>query len=258
MLDSETVTVSGNGTYTTPSGYTLPTTGAVPGPTSGLPATTATPTTMLWRAIRAAEPVAVVLASPTIGTTANPPSVTLDSGGSPTLKDSATLAGGYNETGSITFTLYSPDDTTVLDSETVTVNGNATYSTPAGYTLPKTGTVIGTYQWVVSYNGDINNNGVTSGKGSEPVNVNGFVPTTVQDLVRLGYHDYPTRIVLTFTRPSTRVRRAIWPIISSLGCPRTTVVCRHPFPLRPRSTTPSRTPWNFDRTIDSTFIAGIG
>ena len=35
-VDTETVTVSGNGTYTTPNGYTLPTTRR-PAPTSGTP-----------------------------------------------------------------------------------------------------------------------------------------------------------------------------------------------------------------------------
>ena len=67
-----------------------------------------------------------------------PSDVTLDGGGPPTLKDSATLAGGYNETGIITFTLYAPDGTTVVDTETATVYGNGTYSTPTGYTLPTT------------------------------------------------------------------------------------------------------------------------
>ena len=57
--------------------------------------------------------------------------------------------------------------------------------------------MIGTYQWIVSYNGDINNNGVASVNGSEPVNV--YDPATVQNLVRLGFHFQPTRIVLTFS-----------------------------------------------------------
>ena len=103
-------------------------------------------------------------ASPTITTTANPSSVTLSNSGSPTLKDSATLSGGYNPTGTITFTLYGLDGTTVVDTETATVSGNGTYTTPTGYTLPTTGTVTGTYQWVASYSGDANNNAVSSTK----------------------------------------------------------------------------------------------
>ena len=72
-----------------------------------------------------------------------------------TLKDTAVLSGGYYETGSITFTLYL--GSTLVDTETVSVNGNGTYTTPTGYTLPTTGTVTGTYQWDASYSGDTNN-----------------------------------------------------------------------------------------------------
>ena len=36
----------------------------------------------------------------------------------------------------------------MVDSETVTVNGNGSYTTPVGYTLPSTGTITGTYQWI--------------------------------------------------------------------------------------------------------------
>ena len=146
------------------------------------------------------------------------------------MNDSATLAGGFNETGTLSFDLYGPDGVTVVHTEIVSVSGNGTYNTPTGYTLPTTGTVTGTYQWVVTYSGDANNNGVNSVKGSESVIVSHGVTTTVQSLVRLGYHYQPTRIVLTFSRPSTRHRRAIWPIISSLRCTRTLVVCRHPSP----------------------------
>ena len=76
----------------------------------------------------------------------------------PVLTDSAKLSSGYFPTGTITFDLYAPDGTTVVDTETVTVSGNGTYTTPTGYTLPTTGTVTGTYQWVASYSGDGNNN----------------------------------------------------------------------------------------------------
>ena len=49
-----------------------------------------------------------------------------------------------------------------VDTETVNANGDGTYTTPIGYTVPTTGTVTGTYQWVVSYSGDGNNNPVAS------------------------------------------------------------------------------------------------
>ena len=53
-----------------------------------------------------------------------------------TLTDTATLAGGFNPTGTITFTLFHNGGTTPVDTETVTVNGNGTYTTPTGFTLP--------------------------------------------------------------------------------------------------------------------------
>ena len=136
VVDTETVTVNGNGTYSTPTGYTLPTTGAVTGTYQWVVSYGGDLNNNPASRTKGDEPVTVELASPTISTTANPTDVTLDGSGSPTLKDSATLAGAYNATGSITFTLYGPDGTTVVDTETVTVSGNGTYSTPTGYTLP--------------------------------------------------------------------------------------------------------------------------
>jgi hypothetical protein len=95
------------------------------------------------------------------------------------LNDSATLSGGYNPTGTITFYLLPPGATssTPLSSavytDTVTINGNGIYTTsmgsnPGGYDA----TTTGTYEWVAIYNGDSNNNGATSCFGSEPTTVN--------------------------------------------------------------------------------------
>lgn len=72
------------------------------------------------------------------------------------LTDSATLSGGTGPTGAITFTMIAPGGSTV-DTESVTVNGNGTYSTPNGY-LP---TAAGTYQWNASYSGDSNNGAIS-------------------------------------------------------------------------------------------------
>ena len=108
-------------------------------------------------------------ANPSIGTKATPGSVTLSNGSPPILTDSATLSGGFEETGTITFDLYAPGGVAPVHTEIVTVSGNGTYTTPTGYTLPTTGTVTGTYQWVATYSGDGNNNGVASVKGNEPV-----------------------------------------------------------------------------------------
>ena len=81
------------------------------------------------------------------------------------LTDSATLSGGFNPTGTITFTLFAPNGT-VVDIEQVGVNGDGTYSTPHGF-LPPAG-LPGTYQWVATYSGDPNNTSVASAFGSEP------------------------------------------------------------------------------------------
>ena len=177
-VDTETVPVSGNGTYTTPTGYTLPPSGTVTG-------------TYQWNASYngdannnsvsenndASEQVTVNPASPSIATTPNPTSVTLGTS-SVTLKDSALLAGGAHPTGSITFTLVYKGAT--VDTETVPVSGNGTYTTPTGYTLPSSVTVTGTYQWNASYTGDPNNNSVSENNDrSERAAVNSACPALV-------------------------------------------------------------------------------
>jgi YVTN family beta-propeller protein len=111
----------------------------------------------------------VTVATPTLTTTPSPTSVTLGTT-APTLTDSAVLSGGSAPTGTITFTLYYDGGSTPVDTETVPVSGNGTYSTPAGYTLPATGTVTGTYQWDAAYSGDANNNAVSdNGAANEQV-----------------------------------------------------------------------------------------
>jgi hypothetical protein len=96
-------------------------------------------------------------ATPTLAVSAGP---TVVLGGGVPLTASATLANGSNAGGSITFTLYAPNGT-VADSETATLGGNGTCSTPTGYTPA----LAGTYRWVASYAGDGNNAASTS-KGS--------------------------------------------------------------------------------------------
>ena len=82
------------------------------------------------------------------------------SAGNP-ISDSATLSGGFNPTGSITFRAYGPDDATcagaaVFTSAPFAVNGNGTYGA-ASFTPA----VAGVYRWIASYSGDANNNAVT-------------------------------------------------------------------------------------------------
>ena len=170
VVDTETVApIGGQATYSTPTGFTLPTTGTVTGTYQWVVNYSGDALNDPTSSFLGDEPVVVSPASPTITTTTSEQE---DQFGVFTLKDSATLAGGFNPTGTITFTLYDPSNT-VIDTEMVAVNnGNATYSTPTGAQT----TQAGTYQWVASYSGDGNNNPVASNKGDEPVVVSTAVP----------------------------------------------------------------------------------
>jgi Ice-binding-like len=100
-------------------------------------------------------------AGPTIATT---PSGSVPAGGS--VSDSASLSGGAAPTGSVTFKLFAPGDTTCttpIATKTGTLSGNTASSgnVPVG--------AAGTYYWVATYNGDANNSPVTSPCGSEKV-----------------------------------------------------------------------------------------
>ncbi len=120
------------------------------------------------------ESVVIQKASPTITTTAsaNVPWGTA-------ISDSATLANGYFPTGTITFNLYGPSSTPVctagylVKTLTATVTANGTY--PSGtYTTE----FPGTYYWIASYGGNVNNNTATGNCGDpgESVVVVGLTP----------------------------------------------------------------------------------
>src|SRR2546425_5287559 len=80
----------------------------------------------------------------------------------------ATLAGGVNPGGTITFTLYGPFDPTAdpgtctngTAAGSATVTGNGTYPSSA-----VTVTQAGRYRWIASYSGDPNNNAVGTSCG---------------------------------------------------------------------------------------------
>jgi len=80
-----------------------------------------------------------------------------------TISDSATLAGGVNPAGTLTFRAFGPNDPTCsgtaayISPVPVTVSGNATYGS-GNFANP----LAGEYRWMVSYSGDANNNAVTS------------------------------------------------------------------------------------------------
>ncbi|MEA5454180.1 hypothetical protein SPF06_05530 [Sinomonas sp. JGH33] len=82
--------------------------------------------------------------------------------------DNFTLSAGFSPTGTITFNLYAPSDSTCSGTpaltQTVTVNGNGTYST-ANTTFHAT--TAGTWRWASSYSGDSNNLTASSACGVE-------------------------------------------------------------------------------------------
>src|SRR5262249_25143079 len=124
----------------------------------------------------AVEPLTLSEASPILTTTPNVTMVTLGDTTPPVLTDTATLSGGFNPTGDITFELFQGG--TLVHTETVAVNGNNSYTTQMGFTLPTTGTVASIYQWVAVYSGDANNNGVSdTNADDEKVTVSAATPT---------------------------------------------------------------------------------
>jgi uncharacterized repeat protein (TIGR01451 family) len=81
------------------------------------------------------------------------------------ISDTATLAGGVNPGGTITFSVYGPGNTcsSALKTGTVSVIGNGTY-TSASYTPSGPGV----YRWIASYSGDSNNSAAGPGVCTDP------------------------------------------------------------------------------------------
>src|SRR2546425_348742 len=108
----------------------------------------------------AGETSTVTKATPTLTTSA-----TATATAGQTIQDMATLAGGVNPGGTITFTLYGPFDPTAdpgtctngTAAGSATVTGNGTY--PSSAVTVNEG---GAYRWIASYSGDVNNNGFTT------------------------------------------------------------------------------------------------
>lgn len=87
--------------------------------------------------------------------------------------DSATVSGGVNPTGSVTFTLYptladcSAGTNAVGSPSTVTLSAGKATSAAVHVTT------AGTYQWLAKYSGDANNASASSACGDEPVTTTG-------------------------------------------------------------------------------------
>jgi len=115
----------------------------------------------------------VVKANPTLTGSVSP---TSGSVGTP-FTDSAVLSGTTNATGTITFTVYGPNVTncaTAIFTSVRTVTGNATYTS-----APFTPSTPGTYYFVASYSGDVNNIPVatTCGAASQTFTVTAASPS---------------------------------------------------------------------------------
>jgi hypothetical protein len=72
------------------------------------------------------------------------------------ITDTATLTGGFNPTGTMTFTLYGPNNATCTGASIFTsvtpVVGNGSY-----VSAPFVPVFVGTYRWIALYSGDLNN-----------------------------------------------------------------------------------------------------
>jgi uncharacterized delta-60 repeat protein len=163
--------------------------------------------------------VVVSKRSPTI-TTAASPSVML--GGS--VSDNANVADGLNTTGTVTFTLFGPDNGTCagtpIFTSTKPVNGNGSYNSDSF--AP---TSSGTYRFVVTYSGDTNNNAVATAcdnaGGSVVVNplqgTFGNISTRLR--VLSGDNVLIGGMIATGTTGKRVILRAIGPSLTNLGVP---------------------------------------
>src|SRR5208337_2939714 len=117
----------------------------------------------------ALEPVVISPASPSINTSQQPATATVGT----SIADEATVSGGFNPTGTVTFDLYNNSSATgtPLFTDTETLSGGT--ATSKGYTA----TATGTDYWVATYNGDSNNHSVTSGTALEPVVISPASPS---------------------------------------------------------------------------------
>ena len=115
----------------------------------------------------------ITQATPTIATTPSAGGPV----GSTGISDTATVSGGFTPTGNVTFNLFAPGDTGCTGtprSSTNPLNG-ATPPSATSSTFPST--VVGTYHWTATYNGDANNVAVSSACTAEPVVITQATPT---------------------------------------------------------------------------------
>ncbi len=154
---TEMVPVNGNGTYTTLTGYALPRTGTVPGSYQWNASYSGdTHNNAASETNSAAEQVSLAIAQHAFLQAQIFGNFLADGSAESCNSTTAslTLSGGYNPTGTLTFSLLLDGLTPAVCTQTVTVNGNGTYTTPTGCIIP---TANGDVSWTVTYSGDSNN-----------------------------------------------------------------------------------------------------
>ncbi len=121
------------------------------------------------------------------------------------LNDTATLSGGSNPTGTVTFKLYPPSDATCTGAAAYTeADATAPYATNPGFAS----NAVGVWHWTADYAGDAANNATSSGCTAEPVTVTkaspsittqqsagGVVGTVLNDTATLSGGSSPTGTV---------------------------------------------------------------
>ena len=160
----------------------------------------------------------VVSAAPTLTTQASPSVQTADA-----ISDMATLSGGMNPTGTITFFVYGPDDSTCgappAFTSAVSVTGNGQYN--SGPFFPSQ---PGTYYFVANYSGDDNNKAfasvcndtnesvvVTARPPSQAVNLSTRVRVETGEKVMIG------GFIITGQEPKAVVLRGLGPSLAKFG-----------------------------------------
>ena len=126
-----------------------------PVPTNGTPATAATATTRVSPTERPGRrSVLVSEAMPSLTTAPNASTVTVGLTAT-TTTDTATLSGGYDPSGNITFTLFF--GATLLDTEVSACQGTGPTPPPLGTPFPLAVRPGSYYQWDATYTGNTNN-----------------------------------------------------------------------------------------------------
>jgi len=115
------------------------------------------------------------------------PSISTNASGDVTIgasiSDTATVSGGLNPSGNVTFKLYGPNDATCATVIFTSANRPLSGGSATSWTFAPA--AVGTYRWIATYNGDANNNSVsgTCTDANESVVVNKIQPAITTSLV---------------------------------------------------------------------------